>query len=118
MFQCDNIHSLKDIVNWWYRGTQYLNVFFILYSIIHLAIIVTIFKNGWIVFYLVPIVFVGLTINLIFISGLFIELLLTKLLRQNINFNKYAPSIKKFALLMSVLTVIVLSMIDIINQSH
>lgn len=118
IFQRDNIYSLTDIVSWWYRGTFYLNLFFILYSIVHLTIIITVFKNGWIFFLLVPIAFIGLIINLIFISGLFIEVLLTKVLRQNINFDKHGPTIKKIALLICVLTVLGLSMLDMVNQTN
>ena len=117
IFNRNDIHSLEDITNWWFRGTFLLNSFFILFSIVHLAILVIVFGNGWIFFLLVPIAFIGLLLNIVFISGLFAELFLTKLLRQQIDFDKLGPVIKKTSLFICILIIFILSAIDLINQS-
>ena len=118
IFDRDEITTLGDIVEWWYRGTFFLNAFFIFYAIVHLTIIVTVFENGWIFFLLVPIAFIGLLLNLLFVSGLFAELLLTKVLKRQIDFKKWGPPIKKMAAIVCILTIILLSLLDFISQSH
>lgn len=108
--------TIKDIVSWWLNGICYLNLFYLLYVVFHLFIIVTVFHNGWIFFLLPIIVVVGLIINLIYISGLLFELLFSKLFRFKIDFDKYAPTIKEILFSISLLTVILLSIYDILYQ--
>ena len=118
IFDRESITTLEDIVEWWYRGTFLLNTIFISYVIIHLTIIVTVFENGWIFFLLVPIAFIGLLLNLLFVSGLFAEILLTKVLRLRTDFNKWGPTIKRLTSIICIFTIILLSLLDFINQSN
>ncbi len=111
-----NVSSTDEIVRWWTKGFKYLNLFYLIYVVFHLTIIVTVFKNGWI-FFLMPYVFaIGVLINIIFLSGLLMEIILNKLLKLNIDYNNNAPKIKKGLLIFSVLIVITFSIYDIMQQ--
>ena len=116
IFTRHNVFSLQEIVIWWFRGTYQLNMFFILYAATHLFLVATVIGNGWFVLLVVPIFFLGLLVNLLFVSGLFIELFVTRLLRQEFDFNKYGPIIKKSALITCIAMVLILSVLDLLRQ--
>ena len=90
----ENILSTSDIVLWWLKGLGYLNIFYAFIVILHFAITVIIFENGWI-YFLFPLIFItGVTINLFYLSGLAVELLFTKILKLKINFNKISSYLR------------------------
>jgi hypothetical protein len=116
VFKRENITTIKGIANWWLNGLQYLDFFIVFYSIFHFFIIAIVFHNGWAVF-LLPIFFIiAVYINLFYLSGLLLELLLLKVLRLKIDFNKYAPNLKRIIIILSVLFIICLSLLDIFKQ--
>jgi len=116
IFERNCLSNSKDIILWWLNGIGFLNLFYLLYVIFHLLILVKVFHNGWIFFLLPIIFFVWLLINSIFISGLLLELFLSRILKLNFNFDKYAPLLKGVFLIISILIVISISVYDILSQ--
>ena len=74
-----------------------------------------VFKNGWIAFLIVPIFFLGLLINLIVLSGLFLEVTCSKVLKLKVDFNKYAPLLKQILTATAILIVLALSISDLLD---
>lgn len=116
IFKRDNINTTKEIVQWWGLGRGLLNTSLIAYTLLHLAVIVLVFKNGWIVFLLPIIASIFLGVNIAFSLGLFVELFCSKVLNMNIDFNKVSPVIKRVQLVIIALIVLSLSLFDILNQ--
>jgi hypothetical protein len=72
-----------------------------------------VFKDGWIALLIVPIVFVGLFVNLVYLIGPIIEFLLCYILRLNMNFNVIAPDFKRFLFVLLIGTTIAFSIYDV-----
>ena len=113
IFRRETISSPSDIVRWWFKGLSYLNTFFVLYAVAHLLVTWIVFKNGWIFFLTVPILFVGLLINLMYLLGPVSELLLRFILKADINFNSFAPDVKRFLFVLFIATTISFSVYDL-----
>ena len=112
----ENLSSQRDVIKWWNKGRGLLNLFSFSYVIIHLAIIVFIFKNGW-VFFLIP--FIGLAfivINIIFSLGLIFELVFSYSFKSRIYFNIMGPKIKVLQFVLCVLFILIISALDILRQ--
>ncbi len=112
----DKISSSKDIINWWLKGSGFLNIFYIIYVIFHLTIIVAAFHNSLNFFLLPVIVALAVLINMIYYSGLVFELILSKVFKRNIDFNNISPQIKEWLLIISITTVLLFSVYDITKQ--
>jgi len=115
MFQREHLTSNTDIINWWNRGRGLLNLLVLFYTILHLAIMVLVFKDGWIVFLLPIIFFIFIIINIIFSLGLLFEIIALRLFKSKINFDRIAPEIKKWEVGLSVLFILTLSFLHILN---
>jgi hypothetical protein len=113
IFRRETLSSPVDKIRWWFKGLNYLNTFFVLYAIVHLLVTWFVFNNGWIFFLTVPILFVGLIVNLIFLLGPISELLLGYVLKLNINFNFVAPDIKRFLFVLFIAITIAFSVYDL-----
>ena len=118
IFRREALSSPVDKIRWWLKGLNYLNTFFVLYAIAHLLITWFVFKNGWIFFLTVPIFFVGLLANLIFLLGPIIELLMIYVFKLNINFNFVAPDIKRFLFGLFIAITIAFSVYDLSRYFH
>jgi hypothetical protein len=118
IFRRQALSSPVDKIRWWLKGVSYLNTFFVLYAIGHLLVTWFVFKNGWIFFLTVPIFFVGLLVNLIFLLGPISELLLGYVFKLNINFNFVAPDIKRFLFVLFIAITIALSVYDLSRYFH
>jgi hypothetical protein len=116
IFKRGNLSSNNEIINWWNKGRWMLNIVLLLYTIIYLAVIVLIFKNGWIVFLLPIILLLFVIINVFFSIGLFIELIALRIFRAKINFDLVAPEIKKWEFILIALFVLTFSILDLSNQ--
>jgi hypothetical protein len=116
IFKRGNLSSNNEIINWWNKGRWILNIVLLLYTIIYLAVIVLIFKNGWIVFLLPIILLLFVIINIFFSLGLFIELIALRIFRTKINFDLVAPEIKKWEFILIALFVLAFSILDLSNQ--
>jgi hypothetical protein len=118
IFRREKLSSPSDVMRWWFRGLNYLNTFFVLYAVAHLLVTWFVFKNGWIFFLTVPILFVGLLINLIYLLGPLSELLLSHILKVGINFNSFAPDMKRFLFVLFIATTIAFSVYDLARYFH
>lgn len=116
IFKRENLSSNNEIINWWNKGRWILNIVLLLYTILYLAVIVLIFKNGWIVFLLPIILLLFVIINVFFSIGLFIELIALRIFRTKINFDLVAPEIKKWEFILIALFVLTFSILDLSNQ--
>ncbi len=116
IFKRENLSSNNEIIKWWNKGRWILNIVLLLYTILYLAVIVLIFKNGWIVFLLPIILLLFVIINVFFSIGLFIELIALRIFRTKINFDLVAPEIKKWEFILIALFVLTFSILDLSNQ--
>jgi hypothetical protein len=116
IFKRDNKNTSQEIIKWWIKGLGFLNLFYLLYVIFYLTIIVFVFNNGWI-FFLLPIIFaIGIIINSLYLSGLLTEIIISKVLKLKVDFNKISPKMKEWLIIISILLVVICSVYDIINQ--
>jgi hypothetical protein len=118
IFRREALSSPVDKIRWWLKGLNYLNTFFVLYAIAHLLVTWFVFKNGWIFFLTVPIFFVGLLVNLIFLLGPIIELLMVYIFKLKINFSFVAPDIKRFLFGLFIAITIAFSVYDLSRYFH
>jgi len=115
IFERGELKSTQDIIRWWVKGLGFLNLFYLLYAIFHLAIILFVFNNGWI-FFLFPIIFaIGVIINSFYLLGLITEIVVSKLLKINLDFDTLSPKIKKAIIIISILFTISCSLYEIIT---
>jgi len=75
IFFREHLNKPLDIIKWWNRGRFLLNVIVVLYSLLHLMIMLFLFKNGFIIFLLPIIFYVILLVNIIYSFGLVFELI-------------------------------------------
>jgi hypothetical protein len=111
-----NVNSTIKINEWWRRGQQSLNVAFIIYVALHMATSWLVFNKSFLFALILPIIFIGLLINLIFVVGVLIELSASKIFKFNIDFNRYAPLLKKCLFILAALFVISLSVVDLLQS--
>ncbi len=50
IFSRENLNKPLDIIKWWNRGRFVLNAIVLLYSLLHLTIMLFVFKNGFVIF--------------------------------------------------------------------
>ena len=115
-FKREHLSSPKDIFIWWTKGLGFLNLFYLFYVIFHLTIIVTVFQNGWFFFLLPIILTIGLLINFVYLTGFITEIILSKMIKLKIDFNRNSPKIKVWLIVISVLIVMIFSIYDILNN--
>ena len=93
IFIRNNIYSSPEIIKWWLNGLGFLNLFFFLYVVFHLTIILFVFNNGF-VFFLLPIIFaIGIIVNILYLSGLLTEIIISKAFKLKVDFDKISPII-------------------------
>ena len=115
-FKREHLSSPKDIFIWWTKGLGFLNLSYLFYVIFHLTIIVTVFQNGWFFFLLPIILTIGLLINFVYLTGFITEIILSKMIKLKIDFNRNSPKIKVWLIVISVLIVMIFSIYDILNN--
>jgi len=114
----ESLSSNEEIWVWWNTGRGLLNGLALIYTIVHLATIVIVFRNGWIVF-LLPIIFwVFIAINLLFSFGLLVELIALRIFKSKIDFTRIAPEIKKWELVLIAVLILFLSIVDIVRNLY
>ena len=116
IFNRGELKSNYEIIKWWNKGRGILNLSLMIYTLIHLSLIVLLFNNGWIIFLIPIILVIFILINLIYSIGLVTELALSRLFKLKIDFNKVAPEIKRMEIALIILIVLSLSIFDILNQ--
>ena len=117
IFYREKITETEEIIRWWNKGRKWLNISFICFVIIHLAILNFILHNYW-TFFLLPIIFfIGALINLVFSFGLFFELFMIRFLKRKINFDKISPIVKFVTCWVILFALIVLSIHNIVDFS-
>jgi hypothetical protein len=116
IFIRNNIYSSPEIIKWWLNGLGFLNLFFFLYVVFHLTIILFVFNNGF-VFFLLPIIFaIGIIVNILYLSGLLTEIIISKAFKLKVDFDKISPIMKEWLIIISIFFVILCSAFNIINQ--
>ena len=116
VFSREYLISNDEIVRWWSKGWGLFNIIALIYTILHLAIIVLVFENGWI-FFLLPIIFgVFILINILYSIGLLFEIVALRLFKSTINFDRVSPVIKKWEFVLFTIIILMLSLLDILNQ--
>jgi hypothetical protein len=110
IFQRKDLSTINEIFLWWMEGTGLLNIFYILYTVIYLVIIVTLFNNGWIFFLFPGILSVWIIINSLFFSGFFLEMALSRAFRFKLNFDKLGIVTKEIFIMISAMITAALSL--------
>jgi len=116
IFLRDNLDRPFDIIKWWNKGRFLLNAIILLYSLLHLMIMLFVFKNGFIIF-LIPIIFwLVLWVNIIYSLGLIFELIVKFIFHYNLQLNYAYSTIKKLQFLISILLVLSLAIYGILVE--
>jgi hypothetical protein len=108
--------SAWKIFDWWERGRIAMNLIASGYTIIHLATLIFVFKNGWVFFYLPVIAAALVAINIFYSAGWVFEITATKAFKTKINFDRTSPWIKKGMFVVCIWLIIGLSALDILTQ--
>ena len=116
IFKRDTLTSVKEIIKWWMKGIVLLNLFYLIYAILHYIILSQVFVSVWTTFITEIIIAIWLFINILYFSGLFAELILSKIFKAKINFDKISPKIKEWIILFSVIIVVLSSVYHIVNH--
>jgi hypothetical protein len=91
VFTRNALLSPGDVVCWWFSGTGQLNRAFIVYSLLHLALVLFASDNGFVIFTLPLIFFVWFLVNTILVLGPISELLLRFEFKVKLKYDYYAP---------------------------
>ena len=111
IFQRENIHSTKDIIQWWNKGRKWLNIIFIIYFLLYVLFVFLLLRNGfigiiWPLFFILLLVF-----NIIFSVGIIFELFARKTLKLNVNYDKICPVVKGVEYFAIVLIIVYISVL-------
>lgn len=115
IFNREVLKTNAEISNWWNKGRILLNVCFLGYSILHFLFIVIFLKNGFVFFLLPMIPILLIIINIFFSLGLTIELVAKNIFKSHIDFDKISPIIKVCEFIIILISVLFLSISNIIN---
>ena len=113
IFQRSRISSVTGLIDWWLSGIKYLNLFLFFYTFLYLCIVLSVFEDGWAAFLVILAFYYWILINLFLLSGLALELICSKVLRLRLDYDSYAPTVKKGLFLVAILIVVALTIFNL-----